>query len=90
MSMNTTTFAGLREYYYLSSLILWNANGEFDDHLEEKTRAILDKWQEANELDNPSYSAAFHEIDVQYTLMLRYAMLPRFLALLERRSQINL
>jgi len=81
--MNTSTFDGLREHYHIATLILARANGEFESHLETQAQAILVQYEHGQVIPR-SDVITLHEIEVQYAMMLRYAMLPRFIGLLER------
>jgi hypothetical protein len=62
---------------------LARANQEFECHLEEQAENVLNKYAE-NERLSRSDTIALHEVELQFATMLRYAMLPRFLGLLER------
>jgi hypothetical protein len=81
--MNIDTFDGLREHYHITTLILARANSEFESHLEAKAQAIFAQYEQGETISR-SDTVTLHEVEVQYAMMLRYAMLPRFLGLLER------
>ncbi|NOZ40536.1 MAG: hypothetical protein GXP24_09955 [Planctomycetes bacterium] len=81
--VNTITFSGLREYYHLNSLIVWNMHCEFEEHLDAKANRILKEYQEDNPKQLEVWSSELHYIQVQMRTQLRYALLPRFLSLFE-------
>jgi hypothetical protein len=82
--IETSTLEGLREYHYLVSEMLWKTYCGFLEHLHSRLREILDTYNERSEKGKQAAGFELHEVEVQYTMMLNYAMLPRFLGVFER------
>ncbi|MCG8450695.1 MAG: hypothetical protein MI725_14085 [Pirellulales bacterium] len=82
--INTTSFEGLREYYHLRSLILWNTYHELGSRLEERVQSIIDRYQEDDPQLAQILSKELHYVRIQLSTEMRYALLPRFLSLLEK------
>ncbi|MEM8944803.1 MAG: hypothetical protein AAGD11_06430 [Planctomycetota bacterium] len=80
---NTSSFEGLREYYQLSSAIVWNMHCEFEEHLEEKAQKVLEQYQDEKSITAEVAALELHYIQQQLTTQARYAFLPRFLSLFE-------
>jgi len=85
--IDTSTMPGLREYYHVSSLMLWSTYCEFENHLDKRAQEIVCQYQkESKNNADPSQHlpSTLHYIQVQLATQLRYALLPRFLGVLER------
>lgn len=82
--MDTSTFQGLREYYHVHSLIVWRVFCELEEHIDERAQRIVDELDENDQRSVRRASFDLHYLQVQMANTMRYAMLPRFLGLLER------
>lgn len=82
--MHTSSFQGIREYYYVYGVIIWNTSCELEEHLNERVQSILDKLDEFDKSEVSRASVELHYLQVQTANTFRCAMLPRFLGLMER------